>query len=165
MWLVVLTLPKTFSELPPYAKGALSIESQCKHYWKLFKTSNGYNAHMFALLISKLQEKLPCILPKIAHLPCKNPMGSRVFLGDSQTEGTIDQRRTCQIRLSLGRSAPHSADFWSSKQVCKQSGSEVQKSALRRVDRPEDKRNCRVCLDQVYLLVFLSDYLNLYSLR
>ena len=61
---------------PPYAKETLSIESQCKIWWELSKTFKSswnhtifsrYNTHMFALLISKLQEKWCCILPKIAN--------------------------------------------------------------------------------------------------
>ena len=68
------------SQIPPYAKRTLSIDSQCKNYWKLSKTFksswnhtiySGYNAHMFALLISKLQETL------IEKSPCINPMGIR----------------------------------------------------------------------------------------
>ena len=60
---VVLAVPMTLAEFPPYAKGTLSIESQCiflKSYPKLSNLHKitFYNAHMFALLISKVTRKM-----------------------------------------------------------------------------------------------------------
>ena len=70
---VVLAVPMTLADFPPYAKETLSNVTFFESYPKfsnLHEITHFFsrcNTYMFALLISKLEEKLCCVWLKIAN--------------------------------------------------------------------------------------------------